>query len=56
MVEHRKELSAYNALYNFERPHQSLKFLTPAEEYYSEAVAVVKGCKLNFAKPDIKKE
>jgi putative transposase len=41
-VEARKELSAYIAFYNLERPHQSLKYKTPAEEYYCEPIAVVK--------------
>jgi putative transposase len=41
-VEARKSLSAYIAFYNTKRPHQSLSYKTPAEEYYAEPIAVVK--------------
>jgi putative transposase len=38
----RIELAKYIVFYNAERPHQSLGYKTPAEEYYAEPVAVVK--------------
>jgi len=41
-IEARVELSKYIAFYNAKRPHQGLGYKTPAEEYYSSSVEVVK--------------
>jgi putative transposase len=41
-TEARGSLAKYIAFYNLERPHQSLKYKTPAEEYCAEPIAVVK--------------
>ena len=41
-IEARSELAKYIAFYNAERPHQSLGYKTPAEEYYAHTVEVVK--------------
>jgi putative transposase len=41
-IEARAELAKYIAFYNAERPHQSLGYKTPAEEYYAHIVEVVK--------------
>jgi putative transposase len=41
-LEARSELTKYIAFYNSERPHQSLGYKTPAEEYYASTVEVVK--------------
>jgi putative transposase len=41
-IEARSELAKYIALYNAERPHQSLSYKTPAEQYYANTVDVVK--------------
>jgi putative transposase len=41
-VEARRELTKYIAFYNLERPHQALRYKTPAEEYYAEPIEVVK--------------
>jgi putative transposase len=41
-TEARSELAQYIAFYNAERPHQSLGYKTPAEEYYANTVEVVK--------------
>ena len=38
----RAEIARYIVFYNAERPHQSLGYKTPAEEYYAETIAVVK--------------
>jgi putative transposase len=41
-IEARRELTKYIAFYNLERPHQALRYKTPAEEYYAEPIEVVK--------------
>ena len=41
-VEARSELARYIAFYNAERPHQSLGYRTPGEEYHTNTVEVVK--------------
>lgn len=38
----RAEITKYIRFYNAERPHQSLGYKTPAQEYYAEPIAVVK--------------
>jgi putative transposase len=50
-VEARSELAKYIAFYNAERPHQSLSYKTPAEEYYAYTVDVVKEDMLISVKP-----
>ena len=40
--EARIEISRYIQFYNAARPHQSLGYQTPAQEYYAEPIAVVK--------------
>jgi putative transposase len=40
--EARAEIAKYIRFYNAERPHQSLGYKTPAQEYYSGPIAVVK--------------
>jgi Integrase core domain len=39
----RLEISRYIAFYNAERPHQSLGYKTPAEEYLANAIAAFQG-------------
>jgi putative transposase len=41
-IESRSELAKYIAFYNTERPHQSLGYKTPAEEYHTNTVEVIK--------------
>jgi putative transposase len=41
-TEAKSELAKYIAFYNAKRPHQSLGYKTPAEEYYANNVEVVK--------------
>jgi putative transposase len=41
-LEARREIGRYLRFYNAERPHQSLGYQTPAQEYYTEPIAVVK--------------
>jgi putative transposase len=50
-IEARAELAKYIAFYNAERPHQSLGYKTPAEEYYAHSVEVVKERVLISVKP-----
>jgi len=40
--EARIEIGRYIHFYNAERPHQTLRYKTPAQEYYTEAIAVDK--------------
>jgi putative transposase len=40
--EARREIGRYIRFYNGDRPHQALRYQTPAEVYYAEPVAVVK--------------
>jgi putative transposase len=47
----RLELGKYIQFYNTERPHQSLGYKTPAEEYYALTIAVVKEHMLQSDKP-----
>jgi transposase InsO family protein len=47
----RSEIGKYIRFYNTERPHQSLGYKTPAEEYYLEPVAVVKEQMLQSDQP-----
>jgi len=42
MKEARIEISRYIQFYNRQRPHQTLRYKTPAQEYYTEAIAVDK--------------
>jgi putative transposase len=42
MQEARIEISRYIQFYNRERPHQSLGYQTPAQEYYAESIEMVK--------------
>jgi putative transposase len=46
--EARIEIAKYIRFYNAERPHQSLGYKTPAEEYYPEPIAEVKDDMLQF--------
>jgi putative transposase len=50
-IEARSELARYIAFYNAQRPHQSLGYRTPAEEYYACTVEVVKEGMLISVKP-----
>ena len=40
--ESRAEIGRYIRFYNADRPHQALKYKTPAQEYYAEPIAMVK--------------
>jgi putative transposase len=42
MKEARIEISRYIQFYNAARPHQALKYQTPAQEYYAEPIEMVK--------------
>jgi putative transposase len=44
--EARAEIARYIKFYNAERPHQALRYKTPAQEYYAGTIAVVKECML----------
>jgi putative transposase len=44
----RREIRRYFIFYNTRRPHQALGYKTPAEEYQSEPIAVVKGGMLQY--------
>ncbi len=46
----RTEIGKYIRFYNTERPHQSLGYKTPAEEYFNQPIAVVKERMLIFGK------
>ncbi len=46
--EARTEIARYIKFYNSERPHQSLGYKTPAEEYYPEPIVEVKDDMLQF--------
>ena len=49
-IEAKMETGKYIRFYNAERPHQSLGYKTPAEEYCSDNVEVVKECMLQSEK------
>jgi putative transposase len=43
----------YFRFYNTQRPHQSLGYKTPAEEYFSERVVIIKGAMIESREQDI---
>ena len=47
----RTEIAKYFRFYNAERPHQSLKYKTPAQVYYANTVEVVKEHMLQSGEP-----
>ena len=47
----RSEIAKYLRFYNAERPHQSLKYKTPAQEYYANTFEVVKEHMLKSEEP-----
>jgi putative transposase len=49
--EARIEIAKYLRFYNTERPHQSLKYKTPAQEYFANTIEVVKERMLESEKP-----
>ncbi len=52
--EARTNLGKYFQFYNRERPHQSLGYRTPAEEYYSNQVEPINGGMVESRKPGIR--
>jgi putative transposase len=47
----RAEIAKYIRFYNYERPHQSLGYKTPAEEYYAEPIEVDQESMLQSEEP-----
>ena len=43
----------YFRFYNTQRPHQSLGYKTPAEEYFSDRVVIIKGAMIESGEQDI---
>jgi putative transposase len=46
-------IADYFRFYNTQRPHQALGYKTPAEEYFSDRVAIVEEAMIEFGEPDI---
>ena len=51
-VEARAEIGKYLRFYNTERPHQTLEYRTPAEEYHAGKMEKNKGDVLESDQPD----